>query len=60
VIAIAGRRVQSVSDLQAALVQLEPGSRADMRVLRAGQQVDVTVQLGTVRSGIGPQRPPGG
>jgi serine protease Do len=60
VISIAGRRVQSVSDLQAALVQLEPGSRADMRVLRAGQQVDVTVQLGTVRSGIGPQSPPGG
>jgi serine protease Do len=60
IVAVGDRAVQSVSDLQAALVQLDPGSQVTMRVLRQGRPVDVSVQLGMVRSGIGPRVVPAG
>jgi serine protease Do len=53
VLSLADRAVQSVSDLQAALVQQEPGSQVALRVLRQGRQLDVRVSLGVVRSGVG-------
>jgi serine protease Do len=54
VVGIAGRQVLTVSDLQARLAQLQAGSTTSLTVLRDGRQVDVRVELGTVRSGIGP------
>jgi serine protease Do len=53
-VGIAGRQVLTVSGLQARLAQLQAGSTTSLTVLRDGRQVDVRVELGTVRSGIGP------
>lgn len=51
--AIEGTAVQVVSDLQVRLAELQPGTRATVTVLRAGQPLDVPVELGLIRSGIG-------
>jgi len=58
VVSIGDRPVQSVSDLQVALVMLDPGQRVPVRVVRQGREVQVSVDLGVVRSGIGPQAVP--
>ncbi len=44
----------TVSDLQAALVQLEPGTTVRLRVVRQGRELEVLVALGVVRSGVAP------
>jgi serine protease Do len=57
IIGIADRRVRTVSDLQAHLVELEPGSRVPVRALRNGRELQAEVELGVVTSGVGPARP---
>jgi serine protease Do len=57
VVAIGDRPVQSVSDLQAALVQLDPGTQVSVSVLRQGQALNLPVRLGGVRSGVGSTAP---
>ncbi len=58
IVGIAGRTVASVSDLQAALATLEPGSTVTLDVIRYGRPVRVPVELGLIRSGVQPEPPP--
>jgi serine protease Do len=60
VVSLGGRAVQSVSDLQAALVELEPGATTGIRVIRNGRELELTAQLGIVRSGVVPGATPAG
>jgi S1-C subfamily serine protease len=53
IVGIGGVTGHSVSDLQAALVHLEPGGSAQLEVIREGRPFRVTTQLGVVRSGVG-------
>jgi serine protease Do len=54
IVAIGGRTVQSVSDLQAALAQMEPGTTTRLRLVRNGSELETSAELGVVRSGVGP------
>jgi serine protease Do len=58
IVRIGGDPVQTVSDLQARLTRIEPGDRTTVRVLRQGREVDVQVEVGMVRSGVGPDGEP--
>jgi serine protease Do len=55
IVHFADRDILTVSDLQARLAQLEVGAAAPLRAIREGREVGVTVELGGVRSGIGPE-----
>jgi serine protease Do len=48
IVGIGETRVVTVSDLQAALAQLEPGSAVPLRLLRNGRAAEVEVELGVV------------
>lgn len=50
IVGIGDHRVRTVSDLQARLAQLEPGSTLALRVIRDGRETDVDVELGVVRT----------
>jgi len=58
IIAVAGDSVDTVSDLQAALATLDPGTRAPLRIIRYGERLEIPVELGLIRSGIVPEPPP--
>mgnify|MGYP001207954325 CR=1 FL=1 len=58
IVGIANKPVHSVSDLQAALATLEPGSTVHVDIVRYGQPVRVPVELGLIRSGVKPEPPP--
>jgi len=58
IVGIEGEEVQSVSDLQAALAVLEPGTVAVLDVIRYGERRRIPVELGLMRSGIRPEPPP--
>jgi serine protease Do len=51
VVGIQDHPVVTVSDLQARLAQIEPGSTVALQLLRGGRGVEVSVELGVVRSG---------
>lgn len=50
VLGIGDTEVQSVSDLQARLAQLEPGSAVPLHVRRDGRELEVPVELGVISS----------
>lgn len=50
ILAVAGDRIQTVSDLQARLVERDPGDTIDLRVVRNGRQTDVSVTLTTMQA----------
>ena len=52
-----GRVVRSRSELQAALASLEPGSSARLRIFRYGEQLELPVEMGTIRTGVRPDPP---
>jgi serine protease Do len=58
VVGIGGIDVATVSDLQAALAALEPGTTFPLRIVRYGRAMELPVQLGLVRTGIKPEPPP--
>ncbi|HEX7119762.1 MAG TPA: trypsin-like peptidase domain-containing protein [Longimicrobiales bacterium] len=58
IVGIADKPVATVSDLQAALATLEPGSTVPVEVIRYGAAVRVPVELGLIRSGVQPEPPP--
>jgi serine protease Do len=58
VIGIGTDSVGTVSDLQAALAAIEPGSETHLEVLRYGDRLTVPVTLGLIRSGVKPDPPP--
>ncbi len=51
------REVESASDLQADLAELEPGSTVRVRVIRDGEESVVQIELGLLKTG-GPPPPP--
>jgi serine protease Do len=55
IVAIGEQAVTDVSRLQAILARLEPGASVSMQVVRQGREVTVPVELGIVRSGVGPR-----
>ncbi len=57
IVGIAGDAVSSVSDLQAALASLEPGSTVTLDVVRYGRAMQIPVELGLIRSGVKPEPP---
>src|SRR5690606_1623145 len=58
IVGIAGRPVAAVSDLQAELAALEPGSTVLVDVIRYGTPVRIPVELGLIRSGVKPEPTP--
>jgi serine protease Do len=58
VVGIAGRKVETTSDLQAVLATLEPGTTTRLRLFRYGRSIEVPVQLGVITSGERPAPPP--
>jgi serine protease Do len=54
IVRIADRPVQTVSDLQAQLVQLDPGATVRVQGVRQGREFETSVELGMVRSGVVP------
>jgi len=58
IVGIAGRPVATVSDLQAALAELEPGETVPVDVVRYGTSLRIPVELGLVRSGVKPEPAP--
>jgi serine protease Do len=58
VLAVGDVPVASVGDLQVALAQLPPGSTAQLRVVRFGEEVRLSVRLGEIRTGVVPERRP--
>jgi serine protease Do len=51
ILGIGDERIVTVSDLQARLAAIEPGSRVQLQLYRQGREVEVTARLGEVRSG---------
>ncbi|HEX7091267.1 MAG TPA: trypsin-like peptidase domain-containing protein [Longimicrobiales bacterium] len=58
VVGVGDRKVETVSDLQAALAELAPGAIALLQVQRYGARQRIPVELGAVRSGVRPQPSP--
>lgn len=58
IVALDDREVESASDLQADLAELEPGRRVRIRLFRDGKERTIPVELGMIRTG-GPPPPPG-
>src|SRR5690606_33916837 len=58
IVALDDREVESASDLQADLAELEPGRRVRVRLFRYGQELTVPIELGMIQTG-GPPPPPG-
>ncbi|CAN5797856.1 DegQ family serine endoprotease [soil metagenome] len=58
ILGIEAQDVRSVGDLQASLALLEPERSARVRIVRYGQEMEIPVALGIVRSGIVPQPRP--
>lgn len=58
IVGIAGHLIRTVSDLQAALAGLTPGTTAAVDVIRYGQPTRVLVELGVVESGVVPEPAP--
>src|SRR5690606_9544817 len=57
IVAIDDRAIESASDLQAYLAELEPGSRVRARLIRDGEERVVPIELGLIETG-GPPPPP--
>jgi len=58
IVGIAGEKVETVSDLQAALAALEPGATVKLSVLRFGEPIEIPITLGMIRTGITPEPQP--
>lgn len=58
IIGLGDRDIESASDLQADLAELEPGTRVRIRLYREGEEMTIPVELGVIRTG-GPPSPPG-
>jgi len=58
VVGVGDRKVETVSDLQAALAELAPGAIALLHVQRYGTRQRIPVELGAVRSGERPAPSP--
>lgn len=56
IVGLDNREVDSASDLQADLAELEPGSRVRVRFYRGGRKESVEVELGLIKTG-GPPPP---
>jgi len=57
IVGIGDHQIITVSDLQARLAQLEPGTTLALRMIRDGREIAVDVDLGVVRSGGQPAEP---
>jgi serine protease Do len=57
VLGIGDRDVQTMNDLQAALVQMDPGDTARLRIFREGRETTVDVELAMVRGATGAAAP---
>jgi serine protease Do len=57
IIALDGREVESASDLQADLAELEPGSTVRVRIVRNGEEMVVPIVLGLIKTGGAPLPP---
>ena len=57
IVGVGDEEVGTVSDLQAILAGLEPGSTAELRVIRYGEAMTIPVRLGMIRSGVRPDPP---
>lgn len=53
VVAIEDRGVATVSDLQAQLARIRPGTAVELQLLRDGRETTLSVELGVIRSGVG-------
>src|SRR5690606_6391927 len=58
IVAVDTLEVRTVSDLQAALATMDPGRTVTLRAIRYGQQVEIAVELGMIRSGVTAEPPP--
>jgi serine protease Do len=58
IVAVGDRAVHTVSELQAALAALDPGTTVQLHVIRYGDRLTIPVKLGLVTSGVKPQPPP--
>lgn len=58
ILGIGGDSVGTVSDLQAALAEIDAGSVAQLDVVRYGERLRIPVRLGMIRSGVRPEPPP--
>ncbi|HEX7051117.1 MAG TPA: trypsin-like peptidase domain-containing protein [Longimicrobiales bacterium] len=58
IVRAAGQDVGTVSDLQAILAEQKPGTATRLDVIRYGRRLQLTVELGLIRSGITPEPPP--
>jgi serine protease Do len=57
IIGLDNREVNTASDLQADLAELEPGSTVQIHIIRAGKEIVIPVELGLIQTGGPP--PPG-
>ena len=55
VLAVADRSIITVSDLQAELLELEPGTTIKLSVLRRDRELKISVELGEMRGGVKPE-----
>ena len=58
IVGVGDQRVRTVSELQARLARLDPGSTVPLRVIRYGRELSANVELGLVRSGVRPRPTP--
>lgn len=58
IVGLDDREIDSASDLQADLAELEPGRRVRVRLFRDGRELTVPVELGLIKTG-GPPSPAG-
>jgi len=60
IIEIEGREIESATDLQADLAELEPGKRIRAKIIRDGEEIVVPIELGLIETGgPPPPSPPG-
>lgn len=55
IVGIGDEPVTTVSELQAHLLDMDPGTAVRLRVLRDGRTAEVSVELASLRTGVGPE-----
>ena len=58
IVGVGGQTVHTVAELQAALAALDPGSTAQLHIIRYGKTLTLPVKLGIVTSGVKPEPQP--
>jgi serine protease Do len=58
IVGVDNKPVDSSSELQLQLAELEPGATVPLRIYRGGKEVTVPVQLGMIQTGSVPPAPP--